>query len=408
MSNISGLLGTAGGFKGTGVSGPNDSVSSGQLATAQQGVTSGMAGQNSLLTALQGQNGLAAQTQNYGQLQGVINGTGPNPAQAQLAQATGANTANQAALMAGQRGSSANVGLMARQAAQQGAANQQQSAGQAATMQAQQSLAGINQAGGMANTMAANQVGQTNANEQAAQSQQSALLGANAQQNQINQQLISGTSAQQAAIGGGGMSGAGSAMSSMAAEGGEVSDLPTTAPQTDQSAYKGASKFGKFLSSATSSSGAPTSNTNGEQDLYNGANNLGKGIGDYFAGSNDTPEQPTSQITAGEPTSNDNVQMAAKGGSVKALLSPGERYLTPQAARAVAKGKADPIKAGKLVPGKPKVGGAKNSYANDTHPATLEEGGIVLPRSVTESKNPHWAAHKFVSAIMAKNQGNKK
>src|ERR1700679_261280 len=118
MSNISGLVGTAGGFKGTGVSGPNTAVSQGQIDQSYQ--------QNQ--QALQGQNGLGNQSQVYGQLQGVANGTGPNPAQAQLAQATGANTANQAALMAGQRGSAANVGLLARQAAQQGAANQQAAA----------------------------------------------------------------------------------------------------------------------------------------------------------------------------------------------------------------------------------------------------------------------------------------
>ena len=100
--------------------------------------------------------------------------------------------------------------------------------------------------------------------------------------------------------------------------------------------------------------------------------------------------------------------MAAHGGKarkkVPALVSPGERYLSPEAVKKVEKG-ADPIKAGQKIPGKPKVAGAKNSYANDTVPKTLEEGGIVLPRSVTQSKHPHWAAHKFVAAIMAKNKG---
>jgi len=68
----------------------------------------------------------------------------------------------------------------------------------------------------------------------------------------------------------------------------------------------------------------------------------------------------------------------------------------------VAKGEKSPL-AGEKIPGKPKVGGAKNSYANDTVPKSLNEGDIILPRSVTQAKNPHWAAHKFVSAIMAKN-----
>ena len=93
----------------------------------------------------------------------------------------------------------------------------------------------------------------------------------------------------------------------------------------------------------------------------------------------------------------------AKGGKVPALLSPGERYLPPKAVEKAEKG-ANPMKLGKKVPGTPKVKGAKNSYANDTVKATLDEGGIVLPRSVTQHKNPDWAAHKFVRDIMAKNR----
>jgi hypothetical protein len=94
--------------------------------------------------------------------------------------------------------------------------------------------------------------------------------------------------------------------------------------------------------------------------------------------------------------------LAAEGGKVPALVSPGERYLPPKEVAKVVKGQKSPMEAGEKIPGKPKVGGAKNSYANDTVPKTLEEGGIVLPRSVTQSKNPEWAAHKFVRDVMAK------
>lgn len=68
-------------------------------------------------------------------------GKGPNIAQDTLNQATGTNVANQAALMASSRGSSANPALIAREAAMQGANTQQQAAGQAATMRAQQQIA---------------------------------------------------------------------------------------------------------------------------------------------------------------------------------------------------------------------------------------------------------------------------
>lgn len=88
----------------------------------------------------------------------------------------------------------------------------------------------------------------------------------------------------------------------------------------------------------------------------------------------------------------------AEGGRVPAMVSPGEKYLTPDKAAKVASGKADAMKTGKTIPGTPKVGGAKNDYANDTVPATLEEGGIVIPRSVTQGKNAEKNAMAFVKA----------
>ncbi len=90
----------------------------------------------------------------------------------------------------------------------------------------------------------------------------------------------------------------------------------------------------------------------------------------------------------------------AEGGKVPAMVSPGEQYLPPQDVKKVEQG-ADPLSVGERIPGKAKVKG--NSYANDTVPKTLESGGIVLPKSVMEAKHPHWEAHKFVAAIMAKN-----
>ena len=65
------------------------------------------------------------------------------------------------------------------------------------------------------------------------------------------------------------------------------------------------------------------------------------------------------------------------------------------------------MEVGVTIGGKPKVGGAKNSYANDTVPKNLESGGIVLPRSVTKSKNPEKAAADFVAQIIAKRRGKK-
>jgi hypothetical protein len=43
-----------------------------------------------------------------------------------------------------------------------------------------------------------------------------------------------------------------------------------------------------------------------------------------------------------------------------------------------------------------------NSYANDKVKALLSEGEIVLPRTVTQAKDPAGAAADFVAKIMAK------
>ena len=112
MGAIGGLLGLNGGANGSGYAAPAGTnivnpTNPGQLAAANQGAQNSLQSQQQLLGALQGQNGLQNQSNVYGQLQGVVNGTGPNPAQAMLNQQTGTNVANQAALMAGQRGAGA-------------------------------------------------------------------------------------------------------------------------------------------------------------------------------------------------------------------------------------------------------------------------------------------------------------
>lgn len=165
------------------------------------GQMNGAGGVSNLSGALASQQGLAAQQQaTANQYQNIANGTGPNPAQAALNQSTGQNIASQAALMAGQRGAGANVGLMARQAAQQGASTQQQAVGQAATMQAQQQLAGLSglqaqqQAIGQTNSNVSNIAAQQIAQQQA---QQQALAGQ--AQAEVSQQQAGINAAQQAA-----------------------------------------------------------------------------------------------------------------------------------------------------------------------------------------------------------------
>lgn len=156
-----------------------------QLNQAYTQAQGGLGMQQGLANTLTPQVSSAVNNQNAlaDQYLAMSKGQGPNPALDQLAQSTGQNTANQAALAAGQRGASGNVGLMARQNAQQGAATQQQSAGQAATLGAQQQIAAQGNLANLANNQVS-QAGQaTTGYNSAAQNEQSILQNANTSAN---------------------------------------------------------------------------------------------------------------------------------------------------------------------------------------------------------------------------------
>ncbi len=531
MGGLSGLLGTAGGASGSGFAAPqgtNPQQTNQAYTNTQQGITN----QQNFVNQLQGTQGLANQQAVFGQqqalagqLQGVANGTGPNPALAQLNQATGANVANQAALMAGQRGSTANAGLIARQAAQQGAATQQQAVGQGATLQAQQQLAAMqqlqNQQTSMAN-LAGNQVNQQQAGNtafnNAALGQQSNLLNIQGNQNTNNANLagtsqsgqsnmlgsltgalgsagslFGGSSASTglnsdgsiSAVGSGtdlagGATDAGSGLGDLttmvAASGGQVPQpqlSPSTASRSAMMANGGdplmesvpnqivqatptqlqsqsdpnapQSNIGKQLALENVASKTPTPPSQASQ-MMNQVMSVGKTIGqgvEHFGGQvwnqlsdmgsdagsfvSDAGEGLGSvgsevaggagdAVTSGEAgtaigglgeAAAADTAVAARGGIAKkkvpALVSPGEQYLPPKDVKKVVKDGKNPLKTGERIPGKPKFKG--NNYANDIVPKTLESGGIVIPNSVMQSKNPHFAAMKFVHATIAKNRG---
>jgi|WetSurMetagenome_2_1015567.scaffolds.fasta_scaffold100855_3 hypothetical protein len=94
------------------------------------------------------------------------------------------------------------------------------------------------------------------------------------------------------------------------------------------------------------------------------------------------------------------VPMMKSGGKVNAVLSPGEEYISPDKTMSVAEGKESVQKAGKKVPGKAPMKGDHSQ--NDIVPAKLDVGGIVIPKSVMESKNPAEEAKKFVANELAK------
>ncbi len=407
MGSLSGMLGTAGGMNGTGIQAPTNPVSAKQLEDAYGAAQSGLTQQQAFTNAVNpgGTQALQSQQQLLSQLQQGAQGQGPNPALAQLAQTTGANAANQAALMAGQRGSSANPALMARQAAMQGAGMQQQATGQAATLAAQQQLAQQQALAAQQAQMVGQQSNATNAYTNATQNEQSNLLGGTAAANQNRTQLAGQVMGQQGNMIGNIMGGIGSGLM-MKAEGGEIQRYaegaaPVQATDSIQSAVSGPkSSIGKAMQEVSTS----------QDPLGAGANKLGQGIGTGIKSlMTSAPPQGTVSGTAigagGGLKSNYGTDKYAHGGKVPALVSPGERYLSPDKVAKVAQG-ASPMAEGKKVPGKPKVTGAKDSYANDTVKADLDEGGIVIPRSVTQAKDAEKKAIAFVRAVLAKKGGH--
>jgi len=163
-----------------------DSTNQNQLGTSYQNNLDAIQKQQNFTTGLTaaGNQGVAAQQQLLSQLQDQAEGKGPNPAQAALANATGANVANTAANIAGARGAGTNAGLAARNAANAGAQIQQDAAGQAAALQAQQQLAAQQQVGALA-TQQVNQQGQAigNLNTATANARNAELSGAAAVNN---------------------------------------------------------------------------------------------------------------------------------------------------------------------------------------------------------------------------------
>lgn len=312
--------------------GGSASVSSGynqqELDAAKANTNAAYAQQKALVDMLNKQNmgAYAGQNALAGQLQQQALGQGPNPAQAMLAQATAQNVAQQNAMMAGQRGTSANAGLIGRQAAMQGANIQQNAALQGATMQAQQQLAAQQQLQQLYGT----QAGQ--------------LQGGIGMQNQLaqNQQNMIGS-----AISGANM----------------------------QNAKHGAGLMGGLLGAAGTAVGAyfggPWGATAGSA--------LGKGAGSMLE-------------SAGANTGSSGMGFfgLAHGGAVP----------HPSGCASMVGQHFHNMMSGGHVPGQASVAG--DSLKNDTVPAMLSPGEVVLPRTVVNSPNPQKAAADFVAAIMAR------
>lgn len=325
-----------------------------------------LAQQNQFLQALQGQNGIGNQQNVFNQYAQLAAGQGPNPALAQLQNTTGQNINQQAALMASQRGTSANPGLMARQAAMQGGALQQSAAGQAAAMQAQQQLAAMQQMQQMAQQQVAQQQQATGASNQFAQglygqvtgninAQNNAAVANASQANQANAQIAAANQRSQSNMLGNLASGA----MSMFMPGG----LAAGAMSGIGSLFGGGG--GKAIMDSAADSG-----------IIQG---LGGGT-----------QAPASNYAQGPV-------MASQGGMIQGYKDGGYVEGGP---RSRTGRYFQQFKDGGYVAGKAEVPG--DHPENDKVQALLSPDEIVIPRSIVLSKNAPEKAAMFVEACLAK------
>jgi len=321
-----------------------------------------------------------------GILQAQAAGGGPNPAQQQFLQNSQNIAQQQAATYAGNR--ALNPGLAARMAGNTAANLQQNAASTAGIQQAQQQLASQGMLGGLlqgqmgaANQASAIQAGIGAGNQGAAQGIVGGILGG-------------GGAALQSALAHGGVVQAyddgGFVAPSFGSSVGQAQQAPTLGVNTSMSGPAtstgpGASSMaGKFLGGvgsnmSTSSAGAPG------MDPYGFLANM------------------QAKNAAGSASLQSGIkEKMAHGGKVPALVSPGEKYLPPSEAKAVADGAKSPMKAGVNIPGKAEVSG--DSLKNDKVSAELDEGGVVIPRSVMNSADPEKEAMKFVTKALAKHK----
>lgn len=330
MSFLGGLAGGSGGGDIRGVNLTSQQGDPWSVQAHQQSLDA-LQQQQQFLQALQAQGGVANQSSVFQQQQALANqlqqnaaGQGPNPAQAMLANQTGQNVNQQAALMGSQRGTSANAGLMARQAAMQGANIQQQGVGQAAAMQAQQQLAAQSQLQQQQASMAG-LAGQQVSN--LGQAQQMGMSGTQGEQGIIQQGVNAFNSANVGAAGG----------------------------QQQAASSNYGTNMGMLMGAAKGAAGA-----------FMGAAGAGKAHGGM-------------------------IDSYSNGGSVAGPMS---KFGQKMCSGGVY------MKAGGHVPGQAQVKG--DSKKNDTVPAMLSPGEIVIPRSVVDHPDAPNKAAAFVAAVLAR------
>lgn len=344
-----------------GMGGPERAVNAGDAQGQYKNVQDALANQKAFTDALNGANGIGNQTSVFNQLADTAAGRGPNPAAAMLNQATGANAAQTAAQIGSTRGISQNVGQAARTAANAGANIQQNAVGQGAALQANQSLGALNQMGQIAGQQVGQQAAGANALTGANQTAYQQLLDQIKSQNQtaagLQENINTGNTAQ-------GIN--------------NSNNLYDAGTGLLNNAGVGASLLGGQKTVAPPPAGAQA----GTQTMVPGTGLAAGG-------------QVAAPVSGPRSSLGRSIGMA-KGGVVPARVSPGEIYLSPGKAKAVAAGKASPM-SGQRIPGAAKVKG--DSYVNDTVRKNLQEGGVVIKRTMAGDPDK---ATAFVRAVMGR------
>ncbi len=387
---IAGALGQTNNFQASSAN-VNPGTNNDQLTGAYTGAQNALANQQNLVNSVQPgvDQGVASQQALSNQLAAQARGQGPNVAQNQLNQATGTNVANQAALMAGQRGSSQNAGLIARQAAQQGAGIQQNAAGQGATLGAEQQIAAQGAGANLASTQVNQGMNAVQGINNAQQNEQNILQNANTgfnnsivgMQSNINN-VNAATSAQNAKSSGGILGGLSSLSSLFAkggevkkyADGGQVTGNPLIPNQLNESGPGPQSFVGQWLNSGPASTSGPnventpsfdnsgttmTRLSKSKSDPMSGATSAVDGGGSFAGG-----DMGSSMAGAGE-------MLAAKGGSIGKATKKGD------------------------------------NYADDKIPALLSEGEVVIDRDTLNDKGPIGQMARAIKQHLAQRNGKK-
>lgn len=354
----------------------NDSWTNSQTALTQQ---------RQFLDQLAAQGGILNQSNVFAQQQALANqlglmaqGQGPNPAQAQFQQNANQIGAQAAGLIGSQKGMS--PALQARLVAQQGAQAGQNAAGQAATLQAQQQIAATQALQNQQNMMA-NVSGQQVAQQQqgitgytqGALGQQGNVLGLQGSANAANAGVAGTVANNQGKVFGGVMQGVSGALGM--AGGGQV---PCYASGGGVGPQSSAGQYFKHFE------GAPVQAV-GLQAMDWGSS------GKIKPPSGISPPGTESLMGGG---AGDDPLMPASG------LGFGAAPVLPAAHGALIQGEQQ-ANSMKPIPGKAKVSG--DSQKNDTQPAMLSPGEIIIPRSIAMHENAPEMAARFVAAIKARN-----